>query len=256
MHRDLHRWLASFRDRAQEDLDTLTAADTAMDTRMDAAEAAIDVLEAKAITQGQLITGVTLEPWVDNSVAHTLGRTPNGFVVVKRNYVANKAHGYRSSGVYSLGPGAWTQIPLNSEEYDEGNNFDATTGSYECPVDGDYEIHLGGRIEGLAAGSIYGMALSIDGALPTTSMGYMYGQGMLICSGSTRLRLNEGQTVAMVAWNGDSGAANRNVRFEENRMVVHVVDDGVQDNQAANPSPTTSIYLRVSYTQTVDLWVF
>jgi len=204
---------------------------------------------------GEILNNVTLNPWVDNVVPHTLGQAYEGIVVVRPRSVICDLWAH-TGGVHSTAPGALVRLPLNTIGYDRGSNWDTSLYQMVAPVDGDY----------LVDGLVYWLDLSTGYYVQP---GYYVGstnQGAAnnVCYGATTLRLkfgeyrqpmSQGDILYSYSYHANlSGAAtNKDVGGE---IRVSLIDDGVVESPTVNPSPSTQLILRTSYKRTVDLWVF
>jgi hypothetical protein len=202
-----------------------------------------------------VLTGVTLQPWVDNVVSHTVGGAFQGFIPIRPRSVVCDLW-VHSGGTHSTTAGVSVTLPLNTIGYDRGNNWNTSTYQFTAPVSGDY----------LVDGLVYWLNLSSGYYVqPGYYVGATnQGAGNNVCYGDTTLRftfgeyrqpMTAGDILYVYSYHANllGGSSNKDVGGE---VRISLIDDGITESPTTNPSPGSQIILRTSYTRTVDLLVF
>lgn len=217
-------------------------------------ERAINPIAAKPIVDGRLIEDVALEPFEDNVINHGLGRELLGYWVVRRQHVRSYFEvGLSGDQVVTTGAVGET-IEFADEAIDDGDNFNTTTFRYVAPVKGLYKFNLSGEAS-LADGQRFVIDLFVNGAIVAGNFAVGNGTNSCIQSVAPIIRLEADDYVTGYVEHdgaGDMDLLDGVVTY----MRGGLIDEGVQDRQAANTTPERTLILRASYAHTVSLWVF
>jgi len=204
-----------------------------------------------------LLTGVTLQPWVDNTVPHGLGKTYSGFILTRpTSTVCDLNVKLASAQSCAIGE---VDINLDTITWDLGSNFNTTTHRFTAPVDGDYFIQgVVSWVNMLQYGySTSGYEGSVCGKYYWHTWINAWTSSIKNPFHNMRQRLTQGETVKVWAFHGAcAGGPNPGTQSANSELHISLVDDGVRESPTFNPAPNTNIILRVSYEQTVDLIVF
>lgn len=200
---------------------------------------------------GQLIEDQALVPFADNSISHTLGRTPVAVAIVRDQGTECAFHVRHAGGAQSIT--TLETIELDTEQYDYGSHFDTTTYTFTAPVLGLYDFRAGLGVASLAdtyrlqcyiqvAGSTFvGSGTVPNGAAANT-------QVVAACQAD----LDAGDTITLAGATTDPSGrtviTGASVTYMMGRLIRETWEDASQASASA-------VVLRTTYAHTVSLWV-
>lgn len=117
------------------------------------------------------------------------------------------------TGTHALPSQTWpaaTIVPLNTSSVDNYGGFSSSSNNYTAPYAGNYFVYGQINLVAAASGTAYGMGFSVNGgtvqyAGVVSKLSDSTGGGV---GGQTRLRLNQGDTVAMYATQASGSSIN------------------------------------------------
>lgn len=203
-----------------------------------------------------ILTSVVLSPWVDNTIAHGLGRPYIGFIPIRpRGVVCNLRAGLTASVTMAQW---WNTVPLDTTSYDLGGHWDVVNHQMLAPVSGDYQFSAAIEWNTPPVGTQLRLGVNVAGSryelhgshVSATHTYWPVGESL------TRLRTTSGSIIKLEGYHEYAGTVGVWPYENVTRLHVALIDDGIRESPTTNPAPQTNILLRVSYTQTVDLMVF
>lgn len=216
----------------------------------------VQVGNLSGLLGSRVLTGVTLSPWVDNTVPHGLGRNYSGFIPIRpRKTLCGVWVGL--SGNQTI-PRYWSTVALNTTSYDWGGNWVPASYWMVAPVAGDYSVDASINYYNVSSTDWLRIGVNVNGARYEKMGGYVSTTVTWwpVTQTFPRVRVNAGEYIKLDAYRDIVGSSTIYASMTSSYMKIGLVDDGIGESSTTNPAPETNILLRVSYTQTVDLIVF